>query len=382
MMGNDGITREATLHGAGKIAIVEGVMGLFDGSDSRSDTGSTMELARLLNWPVVLIVPSAKSGRSLAASLRGFIAEAGENRIVGVILNEVGGPGHADYLREAIEPLKIPVLGAIPYCEELAWPERHLGLQASQERTLPTPSELAQLAEKYLDMARIISMISPALARSPIPPSPPLRLRIAIAMDAAFHFYYESNLNYLRQHGADLVEFSPIHDTALPSGIDGLLFGGGFPELFADELSQNQSMRSEIRSAIQAGMPCYAECGGLMLLAEELITLDGKRHPMAGALPGAVEMTRQLNHFGYCTASSLVDTTGAEFRGHEFHYSRWRAESESANLWNVRKKRLGSSRREGFSNHNLHASYVHLHFPTSEAAVGRLLNLTTNFKTL
>lgn len=382
MMGNEGILREVAQHGAGRIGIVEGVMGLFDGSDPRSDKGSAMELARLLNWPIVLVIPSAKTGRSVAASLRGFIEEAGEGRIIGVILNEVGGPGHADYLRQAIEPLNLPVLGAIPHCEELAWPERHLGLQASQERCLPKAGELAQLAEKYLDIPRIVSLLSPAPSNFSRETENASKVRIGLARDTAFHFYYEANLDFLRQNGVELVEFSPINDPKLPSGIDGLLFGGGFPEVFAHALSQNQSMRSEIRSAIDSGMPCYAECGGLMFLSQELIAGDGKRYPMVGSIPGGVEMTKQLHQFGYCTASGLPETPDAEFRGHEFHYSRWNLEPEAANLWTVRRKRLGTHRREGYSTKNLRASYVHLHFPTSQNAVGHLLKHKTNLKAL
>lgn len=374
MMGSDGIAREAATHGAGKISIVEGVMGLFDGSDVRSDEGSTMELARVLDWPVVLIIPSAKSGRSLAAVLRGFIAEAGEGRVAGVILNEVSGSSHTDYLRDAIAPLKLPVLGAVPFCKELAWPERHLGLQASQERELPARCKVAQLAAQHLDLPRILGMLSCAPARSDEGLANEKQMRIGIAKDEAFHFYYESNLDHLRCRSAELVEFSPIHDASLPSDVDGLMFGGGFPEVFADALSQNQSMRSAIRSAIEGGLPCYAECGGLILLAEELIALDGKRYPMAGAITGAVEMTAQLNHFGYCVCSGHASADGTEFRGHEFHYSRWLAENERANLWTARRKRLGSARREGFARDRLHASFVHLHFPASEAALAPLLS--------
>jgi cobyrinic acid a,c-diamide synthase len=373
MMGSDGIAREAAAHGAGKISIIEGVMGLFDGSDPRSDEGSTMQAARLLDWPIVLIIPSAKAGRSVAAALRGFVEEAGRGRIVGVILNQVSGSGHGDYLSEAIAPLKIPVLGVVPFCEELAWPERHLGLQASQERAFPARKELARLAEKHLDLPRILEMLSPAAVQTTTALNDVKHLRIGVARDEAFHFYYESNLEYLRRCGAELVEFSPIHDASMPNGIDGVVFGGGFPEVYADALSQNESMRSEIRSAIDAGLPCYAECGGLMLLAEELIALDGTRYPMAGVVPGAVEMTAQLHHFGYCICSGRADANGAEFRGHEFHYSRWQPETEKANLWTVRRQRLGSERREGFARHNLHASYVHLYFSASEPALRPLL---------
>src|SRR5580704_8667148 len=153
LMKDVGIVHETTTHGAGRISMVEGVMGLFDGSDVKSDEGSTMAVARLLHWPVILVIPSAKAGRSLAAALRGFIAEAGPDLIAGVILNGVSGLGHADYLREALTPLKLPVFGAVPVCPELSWPERHLGLQADRERSFPHRMELAQLGERYLDLA-------------------------------------------------------------------------------------------------------------------------------------------------------------------------------------------------------------------------------------
>ncbi len=332
-----------------------------------------MEVARLLDWPVVLILPSAKAGRSIAAVLRGIIEEAGPCRIGGVILNEVSGSRHGDYLRQAIAPLKIPVLGVVPFCEELAWPERHLGLQASQERAFPAREDLAQLAEKHLDLSQILAMLSPAPTQSNGDGTNAKHFRIGLARDEAFHFYYESNLDYLRRCGAELVEFSPIHDSALPSGIDGLVFGGGFPEVYADVLSQNRALLSEIRSAIDSGLPCFAECGGLMLLAEALIARDGTRYPMAGVVPGAVEMTARLNHFGYCICIGLRGADRAEFRGHEFHYSRWQAETEVANLWTVRRKRLGSERREGFAHRNLHASYVHLYFSMSEPVLRPLL---------
>ncbi len=166
LMKDVGIVHETTTHGARRISIVEGVMGLFDGSDVKSEEGSTMAVARLLRWPVLLVIPSAKTGRSLAAALRGFIAEAGPDLLAGVILNGVSGCGHADYLREAIAPLKLPVFGAIPVCSELSWPERHLGLQAQEEHSLPARTELAKLAERYLDLSAILCF---NCARSGVP---------------------------------------------------------------------------------------------------------------------------------------------------------------------------------------------------------------------
>ena len=376
LMQDAGIVRETTTHGAGRISIVEGVMGLFDGNEVTSDEGSTMALARLLRWPVILVVPSAKAGRSLAAALRGFIAEAGSDLVAGVILNGVSGGSHAEYLREAIAPLKLPVLGAIPICPELSWPERHLGLQANQERDLPQRRELAQLGESHLDLSGVMALVEPAKGGPPAQERSGKGIRIGLARDQAFHFYYEANLDYLRRHGFELVEFSPLEDSKLPPGLEGLIVGGGFPELFADGLSQNQALRSEVRSAIEEGLPCYAECGGMMWLTEEIVNRSGRRFPMVGAIPGAVEMTPGLQHFGYCECSELERAPSEMIRGHEFHHSRWSAESQLANLWTVRRKRIGATRWEGFRKHHLHASYVHLYFSASRTVLPSLMNKT------
>jgi cobyrinic acid a,c-diamide synthase len=373
LMGEDGIIDEFLAAGRERVSIVEGVMGLFDGSDAKSDEGSTMALARLLDRPVVLVVTAKKSGRSLAVALRGFMQEAGPDRIAGVILNGVSGKSHSDYLREAIEPLAVPVLGAIPFCPELAWQERHLGLRASEEYELPSWEALASLAEQHLDINAILELVYRVVDPPRLPTmrfgsevrSTGRKLRIGVAIDEAFHFYYQANLDYLTNTGAELIEFSPLHDTALPSDLDAIFIGGGFPEIFASQLTENKSMRFELRSAIQQGLNCYAECGGLMLLAEELVMLDQQVYPMAGVIPGAVRMTESLKHFGYCVCSESKTSPGLSFRGHEFHHSLWAGEPEHANLWNVQRKRTAASRREGFSIANLHASYVHLHFRTS-----------------
>jgi cobyrinic acid a,c-diamide synthase len=414
LMGDDGIVDEVLATGRNRVSIVEGVMGLFDGSDAKSDEGSTMALARLLGRPVVLVVTAKKSGRSLAVALRGFIQEAGQGRIAGVILNGVSGSSHTDYLREAIEPLASPVLGALPFCPELAWPERHLGLQASQERQLPSWQALASLAEQHLDIDGILEIARrAATAPESLPWSAPrlrgrlgrdhegllagdltglsserapslrdaqrefrvglasearsteTKLRIGVAMDEAFHFYYQANLDYLTNIGGELIKFSPLHDSTLPADLDAIFIGGGFPEIFASQLAENGSMRAELRSAIRSGLNCYAECGGLMLLANELITVDQKAYPMAGVIPGAVQMTKSLKHFGYCICSESKTRPDHFFHGHEFHHSLWSGEPEHANLWSVRRKRGDTFRREGLSMSNLHASYVHLHFRTS-----------------
>jgi cobyrinic acid a,c-diamide synthase len=382
LMKDAGIVQETMTHGAGRISIVEGVMGLFDGSEATSDEGSTMAMARLLHWPVILVIPSAKAGRSLAAALRGFMAEACSGLIAGVILNGVSGRGHAEYLREAIAPLKLPVLGAIPICSELSWPERHLGLQANQERDFPHRGELAQLGESYLDLSGIMALVAPAKGAPPAQEPSGKEIRIGLARDQAFHFYYEANLDYVRRQGFELVEFSPMYDSKLPSGLEGLIIGGGFPELFTDELARNEALRSGVRSAIEDGLPCYAECGGLMWLTEEIVSRSGRRFPMVGAIPGAVEMTAGLQHFGYCECSKLERAPSETIRGHEFHHSRWTAESQAANLWMVRRKRIGTTRREGFQKHHLHASYVHLYFSGTQTVFPFSINKASRMAAL
>lgn len=380
LMGRKRLLHEARAHTRTATGVLEGVMGLFDGAHPASEEGSTMEMARWLGWPVVLSVPAAKAGRSLAAALRGFLAEAAPEKIAGVVLNGVSGDSHTEYLKEALHPTGIPVLGAVPRMEALDWPERHLGLQSAQERSLPTSEDLAHIAAQTLDLDAFAALARRPAARetaspeTPLPAAPPpRRRRIAIARDAAFHFYYEANLQWLAERGTELIPFSPLQDATLPPETDALILGGGFPEVHAPVLAQNAPLLRSLREAVRDGLPCYAECGGLMLLAESIVTLDGKRFPMAGVLPGAVEMTRSLQNFGYCTVSEPGEEP---HYGHEFHYSRWNEEGTLANAWEVARRRNGKSRREGFRRQNLHASYVHLYFPALAPTLASTLCLT------
>jgi cobyrinic acid a,c-diamide synthase len=381
MMGRERILEEARAHTWRATGILEGVMGLFDGASATSESGSTMELSRWLGWPVVLCLPAAKAGRSLGAMLRGFIAEAAPHGLAGVVLNGVSGNSHAEYLREAIRPLGIPVLGAIPQNPLLAWPERHLGLQAAPERTLPTNHDLARLAAEVLDLESFERLAkfqdaAPTGSEANFKESADIRhpkKRIAIAMDAAFHFYYASNVDWLREQGAELLPFSPIDSQEIPRNADALLIGGGFPEVHAQRIADNAPLRSEIRSAIKSGLPCYAECGGLMFLAENLRSTEGEAFPMCGVLPGDVAMTRSLQNFGYCTAT---DHEGMNHLGHEFHHSQWLAEESQANAWTVKRNRTGRERLEGFQTPTLHASYVHTYFPNSASFLKRKLGLS------
>jgi len=247
-------------------------------------------------------------------------------------------------------------------------------LQPGIEQKLPEPELLAELAEKHLELDLLYKKFSfpnPAKKnRKQINQN--FRKRIAVAQDEAFHFYYYANLEWLRQKGAEVVPFSPLKDRQIPENVDGLILGGGFPEVFAEEMSVNKSMLDSLKRSVESGLPCYAECGGLMVMAEGLKQLSGKSFRMAGIVPGFVEMTKQLQHFGYCKVE--LPNFG-EIRGHEFHYSNWTEETEQANLWEVIRHSTGKTRREGYSTSNFHASYVHLYFPQASSLICKIFNL-------
>ena len=378
IMGREHVVQAAEQFTEDAFGIAEGVMGLFDGSDPKSDSGSTMEVARWLGWPILLVVPCRNVGRSITAAIKGFVSEAGgEAHFAGVILNQVNSESHAEYLRKACSALEIQVLGALSEIPDLDWPERHLGLQPGVEQKLADPKQLAVLAEKHFDLDLLVKMF-PVLSKSVVKKttqhSTPLKFnkRIAVAQDEAFHFYYAANLEWLRQQGVEIVSFSPLHDSKVPENVDALLLGGGFPEVFAEKISANKIMLSSLKKTIESGMPTYAECGGLMILAESMKLQSGQSLPMAGVVPGMVEMTKRLQHFGYC---KIALPEKGEVRGHEFHYSKWSAETKHANLWEVTRHSTGISRTEGYRTANLHASYVHLYFPQAASLIGEILRI-------
>ena len=378
IMGREHILQAAKEFTENAFGIAEGVMGLFDGSDPTNDSGSTMEVGRWLRWPILLVVPCQNSGRSITAAIQGFVAEAGgPEHFAGIILNQVNSESHADYLSKACASLQIPILGALPEIPELRWPERHLGLQPGVEQKLPEADQLAELAEKYFDLELLFKKF-PALSASVAPvknlqsTTPKFSKRIAVAQDEAFHFYYVANLEWLREQGAEVITFSPLHDSQVPKNVDALILGGGFPEVFAEKISANKSMLSSIKKTVESGIPTYAECGGLMVLAEVLKLNSGQSLAMTGVVPGMVEMTKRLQYFGYC---KIDLPKSGEVRGHEFHYSRWTEESTHANLWDVTRHSTGNSRREGYRTANLHASYVHLYFPQAASLISEILRI-------
>ncbi len=362
------------------IAVVEGMMGLYDGMGVDSEAVSTADLASLLRLPVVLVVDAGAMAESAAAVVHGF-ATYGRADVAGVVFNRVAGPRHFDVLKRAVEGSRRPVqaFGWLAADVNLEIPERHLGLaSADAKRTDELFPKLAALFEKTVDVDAILGA---ARAPSGAPPKPPkerkARVKIAIARDAAFHFYYEENLEALRAAGAELVPFSPVADAGLPAEASGLYLGGGFPETVAQRLDENRSMREAVKQAVAEGMPTYAECGGLMYLTTNFVGTGVRAWEMVGTLPGEVRMERRLQHFGYVTAtaerSTFLVEKGETLRGHEFHYSAWSSEGGDASIWKVGRPGRPEARREGHGSGSLHASYVHLHFASAPKLPGRFV---------
>jgi len=358
-------------------AVMEGVMGLFDGHSEFGDRGSTAETAKLLRAPVVLVVDASHMARSAAAMVQGYAGFDPSVRIAGVIFNKVS-QRHFELLRGALRRYsRIPVLGHLPPLPGMAIPERHLGLLPAQENQtlLRGWDRLAQMVAGSIDLDRLlrISKKAPALPEARLPgPARSKRaakVRIGVARDKAFHFYYLENFDLLKELGAELVEFSPLKDQRLPEKLDALYVGGGFPEVFASELARNRSIQDAMKHVVRQGIPTYAECGGLMYLCEKLVDGQGRSHRMVGVLPGAVRMTSRLQNFGYATVIPKRDNILAKandpIKGHEFHYSVWdhRVPAKQS-AYTVIKRREGT-RSEGFIRENLLASYIHLHFLTN-----------------
>ena len=378
LMGKDGII--STVQDATKdvdVAVIEGVMGLFDGISGKSDFASTAYVAKLLNTSVILVVDAAKAARSIAAIISGYLNFDNKLKIMGIILNNVSGPKHARYLIEACKnTIDVPILGIVKRDHELKMDERHLGLVPTDELQPSKKNKIRKLANKvseeiYYD--KIISLLK--LKKSKLTtrsvnrsqPKAPKLVKIGIALDNSFNFYYNENLNILRNIGAEITYFSPINDNHIPNDISGLILGGGFPEVMADKLNSNQSMLKSIKKAGEQGIPIYGECGGLMYLTKSITGYKNSKKVfrMVGIVDARTQMTGRLT-LNYTSADMNTSTFGniENIRGHEFHYSSLEDLPSDSNYAYSMKREIGidGGKHDGILIHNCIASYMHLHF--------------------
>ncbi|MDO3377519.1 cobyrinate a,c-diamide synthase [Geoalkalibacter halelectricus] len=358
------------------LAVIEGVMGLFDGAAGADDLGSSAEIARLLDARIILVIDARAQARSAAALVQGFTRFDARLRFAGVICNRVGSARHAELLREAFASVDglPPLLGCLPRDTELSLPERHLGLVTAQDRA-PGEAFYGQLAdwlENRIDLDKLLPSV-PSVPSVPIAPPPAPKARIAVARDQAFCFYYPDNLELLEAAGAQLVFFSPLRDPHLPEQIDGLYLGGGYPELHAQTLAANTSLLADLRRAAHGGLPIYAECGGFMLLAQ---SIDDQ--PMAGIFPARARLLHKRKALGYreitLSADGLLGPAGTRLRGHEFHYSEMHPPPEVPRRYRLSRRGGEALPDEGFCLHNVLGSYIHLHFGSHPQAAEHFVN--------
>ncbi|GHE83956.1 hydrogenobyrinate a,c-diamide synthase [Streptomyces longispororuber] len=377
-------------HGAAgcDLAVIEGVMGLFDGAAGQGELASTAHVAKLLRAPVVLVVDASSQSRSVAALVHGFASWDPEVRLGGVILNKVGSDRHEELLREALDSSGVPVLGALRRAPQVRAPSRHLGLVPVAERRAEAVDSVAALAEQVRQGCDLEAILALARGAGPWPGAPwepavgagagvaapgdevPVGGRpvVAVAGGAAFSFSYAEHTELLTAAGAEVVVFDPLHDERLPAGTRGLVIGGGFPEVYAPELSANEPLRKAVAELAAAGAPVAAECAGLLYLARDL---DGK--PMCGVLDARARMAERLT-LGYrdavAVSDSVLATAGTRMRGHEFHRTVVEPGAGAAPAWGLRTP---EPRVEGFVQRGVHASYLHTHWAAGPGVARRFV---------
>jgi len=381
------------------MAIVEGVMGMFDGASPQTLEGSTAEIAMWLDAPVFLVVNAHGAARSLAAMVQGFARFEPGVRVAGVIANQGGSPRHRDWLAESLAGAATPPLvGMLPRGSLPTLPSRHLGLVTAEQADLSGGilDELADTCDQHLDVPAIVELAGgeamyPAHSvcccerhtecAEYFIERPDKKLRIGIARDAAFHFYYPDNLESLAEAGVQWVHFSPLDDTDLPGDLDGLYFGGGYPEVYAARLSENAGMLAAVREFAASGGLVYAECGGLMYLGRSITTLNGVRFPLADVLPIETAMLAKFKVLGYTevtwTADSLWGAAGEVARGHEFHYSEITTQESLAGGWRPAYtvcRRRAEPALGGLRQGQILAGYVHLHWASRPRAIQHFLS--------
>ena len=386
------------------MAVVEGVMGLFDGYDALTETGSTAQMAKWLGLPVLLIVSAKGKARSAAAIVKGFETFDPDLTIAGVIFSQTGSQRHYEYLRDAVEQnCTTPCLGFMPKNEKIVMPERHLGLMTADELDI-SPEVLALLismVEEHLDMDALMARLpvaAPVVTAAPVAKEASVAKEAPVAMDApviavardkAFCFYYQDNLDSLTKAGAQIVFFSPLTDTQLPPGIDGIYLGGGYPEVFAKTLSARTGLLDQIKHLSLSGMPIYGECGGFMYLCSQVSAMDQKeRYEMAGCFDFSVQMSKRLRSLGYreitLTHDTIIGQKGTVIRGHEFHYSSLNdnasEDSGVKNVYQVTSRAGQNIFLKGYQKNLTLGSYLHVHFGSSPGCAQTFVDRCGNYR--
>lgn len=377
------------------ISIIEGVMGLYDGIGTEINKHSTSQMSKILKSPVILVIDGKGIGASAGAMVLGYKQLDKDVEIVGVIANNVRTQRHYNIIKESIERFcGIEVLGYLPPDENVSVESRNLGLFPSNEiedleRKVIT---IADEMEKHIDIDRIIELsesenVTSSFELNMFSEDPEVRAlaegkTVAVAYDKAFNFYYPDNIDLFKEIGANIITFSPINDEEIPEA-DLLYMGGGFPEVFAEELEKNVSMRKSIKKAHDEGLAIYAECGGLMYLGDSLVDMDGKKHEMVGAISGYSEMKKGLRRFGYCIATAkednLISYKGQEMSGHEFHSSEFYSDLDTAfTMKKIVEDEVIDEWEGGYYVNNTLASYLHIHFYNNLSMVCYLLSNVKN----
>ena len=408
MMGKAGVEK-SFLNSASSadISIIEGVMGLYDGFSGSDERGSTAHLAKLLNAPVLLVIDGHSMARSAGALVLGYKNFDPGVNIIGVIVNNIASPRHLKYVKESIERYaRVKVIGHLFRNENMRIKERHLGLIPEQElrgeenrykfirKVIEENVDIdgiVRIATKnktpnllYMNFRSVGATFMTPVVAGRMNPTPTPRITIGVARDKAFSFYYQDNLDLLEDHGARLVYFSPMSDISLPEGLDLLYIGGGFPEVFAKELSMNKRMLKDIKRFGENGGHIYAECGGLMYLCEGIKTFDGKTHKMVGLVPRTAVMNNKRMALGYVKIKALKDNLlipkGSSIKAHEFHWSSLDGNNKIDYAYTISKGDGIEEKKDGIMIYNVLASYSHVHFGQDNRLVEHLINSAKGIK--
>lgn len=404
LMGKKGLINTFEKYTIGKdIAVIEGVMGLFDGAGGKNNFASTAQIAKILNSPIILVIDASKAARSIAAIAYGFMKFEKGLKIKGIILNKISSNRHFNFIKDAFEnKIKIPIVGVIYRNQELIFSERHLGLIPREElddKRRKVILNSAKVLSESLDAEKIVGLIRPlqneTVRKKKIDTGKEQNkqsIKIAVALDESFNFYYQENLDTLQKKGAQLIFFSPLNDPRLPEEVDGIIIGGGFPEILARYLSRNQSMMKAIKKIAESQIPIYAECGGLMYLSKSIKEGPSsykndkipeskgnfnKTYRMVGLIDAITNMTDQLT-LNYTQGKVINESLFGNInrvRGHEFHFSVMENISNDSKFSYYLNKGKGiTNHKDGIVVYNTLASYTHLHFSNTKLPERFILN--------